>query len=148
MATVRKEPPDTMVSLETTEVLRRGVRPFVVVYEGKVRTVALPGYYPASGEDGVHIGNDMAATDVALRALKDEVDGRSGGIDMLRQNPKLSQRTWRARSQRIDVNAAPQSGPTVAGTSRQPASLPLSADGDADGAQCGNEIGLPDEFHS
>ena len=34
----------------------------------------LPGYYPESGEDGVHVGEDMAVTDAALRAFE-EVEG-------------------------------------------------------------------------
>ena len=94
MATVAKELPDTMVSPETGEVLRRGMRPFLVTYKDRTRTVELPGYYPQSGDDGIHVGDDMAVTDAALRALKEEVEGipAPATIKRLRQKLKLSQR--------------------------------------------------------
>lgn len=66
MAVSRKELPETMVSPETGETLRRGIRPFVVAYKGKSLTVELPGYYPQNGDDGVHVGDDMAVSDAAL----------------------------------------------------------------------------------
>src|SRR5690606_37287055 len=75
MVTVASDTPDTMISPETGEVLRRDARPFVVTYKGRSRTVDLPGYYPESGNDGIHVGADMAVTDAALRALKEEVQG-------------------------------------------------------------------------
>ncbi|MFJ1311771.1 type II toxin-antitoxin system MqsA family antitoxin [Agrobacterium sp. P15N1-A] len=86
--------PDTMVSPETGEVLRRDVRPFVVTYKGKSRTVDLPGYYPENGDDGVHVGDDMEVTDAALRALKEEVEGIPSPttIRRVRQKLNLSQR--------------------------------------------------------
>ncbi len=63
-----------MVSPETGQVLRRGLRPFVVTYKERIETVELPGYYPETGDEGVHVGDDMAVTDAALRALKEEVE--------------------------------------------------------------------------
>ena len=86
--------PDTMVSPETGEILSRDVRPFVVTYKGRTRTVELPGYYPAAGDDGVHVGDDMEASDAALRALKEEVEGipSPATIRRVRKKLKLSQR--------------------------------------------------------
>jgi HTH-type transcriptional regulator/antitoxin MqsA len=75
MASLAKTLPDTMVSPETGAVLRRDVRPFIVTYKGKSRTVDLPGYHSDNGVDGIHIGDDMDVTDVALRALMEEIDG-------------------------------------------------------------------------
>lgn len=94
MASLEMTLPDTMVSPETGEVLRRDVRPFVVSYKGKSLTVDLPGYYPDHGDDGVHVGEDMNVTDTALRTLKEEVDGipSPATVRRVRQKLKLSQR--------------------------------------------------------
>lgn len=94
MASAEKILPDTMVSPETGEVLRRDVRPFVVTYKGRSRSVDLPGYYPENGDDGVHVGDDMEVTDAALRALKEEVEGIPSPttIRRVRQKLNLSQR--------------------------------------------------------
>lgn len=94
MASAEKTLPDTMISPESGEVLRRDVRPFVVTYKGKSRTVDLPGYYPDNGNDGIHIGDDMEVTDAALRALKEEVEGIPSPttIRRVRQKLNLSQR--------------------------------------------------------
>lgn len=71
MATV--EPlSETIVSLETGELLRREIRPFTVRYRGRERVVDLPGYYPIGEGESVHVGEDMAAVDAALAALKVE----------------------------------------------------------------------------
>ena len=94
MAVQDKELPNTMVSPETGETLRRDVRPFVVAYKGKSVTAQLPGYYPDEGNDGIHVGDDMAVTDMALRVLKEEVEGipTPATIKRVRQKLKLSQR--------------------------------------------------------
>ena len=94
MAVSRKELPETMASPETGETLHRGVRPFMVAYKGKSITVELPGYYPENGDDGVHVGDDMAVTDAALRTLKEEVEGipTPATIRRVREKLKLSQR--------------------------------------------------------
>jgi HTH-type transcriptional regulator/antitoxin MqsA len=94
MAVKDKELPNTMVSPQTGETLRRGVRPFVVAYKGKSVTVQLPGYYPDEGNDGIHVGDDMAVTDMALRVLKEEVEGipTPATIKRVRQTLKLAQR--------------------------------------------------------
>ncbi|WP_333824647.1 XRE family transcriptional regulator [Pinisolibacter sp.] len=34
----------------------------------------MAGYYPEEGDDGIHVGDDMAVTDAALRQLKEEVE--------------------------------------------------------------------------
>jgi HTH-type transcriptional regulator / antitoxin MqsA len=94
MATQRRILPDTMTAPETGEVLRRGVRPFTVSYKGESTVVALPGYYPASDGDGVHVGNDMSVVDEALRALKERIEGipSPATIRRIRTKLKLSQR--------------------------------------------------------
>ena len=74
MAILAEDLPETMVSPETGQLLRRGMRPFVVSYGGHSRTVELVGYYPEEGDDGIHVGDDMAVTDAALRQLKEEVE--------------------------------------------------------------------------
>lgn len=94
MAVAKKDLPDTIISPETGEMLRRGVRPFLVAYKGKSITVELPGYYPGDGAEGVHVGDDMAVTDAALRALKEEIEGipSPSTIRRVREKLKLSQR--------------------------------------------------------
>lgn len=94
MAALKKDLPDTMVSPETGETLRRGVRPFLVTYKGKSITVELPGYYAENGDEGVHVGEDMAVSDAALRALKEELEGipSPATIRRVREKLKLSQR--------------------------------------------------------
>ncbi len=94
MAVSKTNLPDTMVCPETGETLRRGIRPFIVTYKGKSITVELPGYYPDNGDDGVHVGDDMAVTDAALRALKEEIEGipSPATIRRVREKLKLSQR--------------------------------------------------------
>lgn len=94
MAVMEKERPETMLSPETGEELRRGVRPFLVTYKGKSLTVELPGYYPENGDEGIHVGDDMAVTDAALRALKEEIEGIPSPttIRRVRKKLKLSQR--------------------------------------------------------
>ncbi|WP_245493328.1 MULTISPECIES: type II toxin-antitoxin system MqsA family antitoxin [unclassified Mesorhizobium] len=89
-----KETTATMISPETGETLTRGVRPFNVAYKGESMVVDLPGYYPASEGEGVHVGDDMAAVDAALRVLKEKVDGvpAPATIRRMRTRLKLSQR--------------------------------------------------------
>jgi HTH-type transcriptional regulator / antitoxin MqsA len=87
------EPNETMISPETGETLTRDVRPFAVVYKGRSVTVDLPGWYPAGGGDGVHVGDDMRVVDEALRDLRRAVDGIPAPeeIRALRHKLKLSQ---------------------------------------------------------
>ncbi len=94
MAVSNQELPESMASPETGEILRRGVRPFLVVYKGKSVTVQLPGYYPDAGDEAVHVGDDMAVTDAALRSLKEEIEGVPSptAIRRVREKLKLSQR--------------------------------------------------------
>jgi len=79
---------------ETGALLSRAVRPFMVSYKGQSVTVDLPGYYPAGDGDGVHVGDDMAAADAALRTLKERMDGvpSPATIRRVRAKLKLSQR--------------------------------------------------------
>ena len=94
MATSKRKLPETMISPETGETLYRDVRPFVVTYKNRSITVELPGYYPRMDGEGVHVGDDMAAADTALRALKEEVEGilSPATIRRVREKLKLSQR--------------------------------------------------------
>ncbi|KQT63321.1 XRE family transcriptional regulator [Aureimonas sp. Leaf460] len=94
MVAVKQALPETMVSPETGETLHRAVRPFVVTYKGETVTVTLPGYYPAEGDDGVHVGDDMAVVDAALRSLKERIEGlpSPATIRRVRTKLKLSQR--------------------------------------------------------
>ncbi|EJT01431.1 hypothetical protein [Rhizobium sp. CCGE 510] len=41
-------------------------------------TVDLAGYYPEDSDEGIHVGDDMAVTDAALRTLEDEHAGENG----------------------------------------------------------------------
>jgi HTH-type transcriptional regulator/antitoxin MqsA len=94
MATKDEPLPETMISPETGETLTRGVRPFTVAYKGESVVVDLPGYYPAGEGEGVHIGEDMAVVDQALRGLKEKADGVPSPetIRRLRAKLQLSQR--------------------------------------------------------
>jgi HTH-type transcriptional regulator/antitoxin MqsA len=85
---------ETMNAPETGEVLRRGVRSFVVAYKGEAITVDLPGYYPTGEGEGVHVGKDMGVVDEALRALKEKIEGvpSPATIRRVRTKLKLSQR--------------------------------------------------------
>ena len=84
----------TMPCPETGRMLTRGVRPFAVRYKGREMTVDLPGYYPEGEGESVHVGDDMAAADEALRILKEEVDGvpTPATIRRIRNKLRLSQR--------------------------------------------------------
>jgi HTH-type transcriptional regulator/antitoxin MqsA len=86
--------PPTMFSPETGETLLRGIRPFEVAYKGASVVVDLPGYYPAGTSEGVHVGDDMAVVDAALRTLKEQIDGlpTPATIRRVRAKLKLSQR--------------------------------------------------------
>ncbi|HEX2892133.1 type II toxin-antitoxin system MqsA family antitoxin [Vineibacter terrae] len=86
--------PEKMTSPETGERLTRGIRPFPVQYKGQTVMVDLPGYYPAGEGDGVHVGDDMAVVDTALRGLKEKIDGIPSPetIRRIRLKLKLSQR--------------------------------------------------------
>nr|WP_246674791.1 type II toxin-antitoxin system MqsR family toxin [Mesorhizobium sp. B4-1-3] len=94
--TMARETSETMISPETGDILTRGVRPFTVTYKGESMVVDLPGYYPASASDGdgMHVGEDMAAVDAALRILKEKIDGVPAPetIRRMRTKLKLSQR--------------------------------------------------------
>lgn len=94
MAMAERKFPMTMISPESGEILHRGTRPFVVFYKDRSTTVELPGYYPETGEEGVHVGDDMAVTDAALRRLKEEVEGipSPDTIRRVRNKLNLSQR--------------------------------------------------------
>jgi len=70
---VRPLPP-AMPCPETGLTLHRDTRPFSVRYKGREIVVDLPGYYPDGNGESVHVGDDMAAADAALRELKGRVD--------------------------------------------------------------------------
>ena len=86
--------PETMPSPETGQVLMRGVRPFAIAYKGETITIDMPGYYPKAKGEGMHVGDDMAMVDGALRTLKEKIDGvpTPATIRRIRTKLKLSQR--------------------------------------------------------
>ena len=90
MATGKQPFPNTMVAPDTGEVLTRGVRPFVVSFKGESVTVELPGYYPVGTGDGVHVGDDMAVVDEALRGLKEKIEGLPSPATIRRVRTKLN----------------------------------------------------------
>ena len=90
MATAKQPLPNTMAAPDTGELLMRGVRPFEVSYKGDSVTVELPGYYPAGTGDGVHIGDDMAVVDAALRGLKEKIEGLPSPATIRRVRTKLN----------------------------------------------------------
>jgi HTH-type transcriptional regulator/antitoxin MqsA len=94
MPAMKRTLPDTMISPETGESLRRDVRPFTVTYKDRSAVVNLPGYYPDGPGEGVLVGDDMRAADEALRRLKEEIDGipTPATIRRVRAKLKLSQR--------------------------------------------------------
>lgn len=86
--------PRTKIHPETGETLSRGVRPFVVRYGGRSRTVQLPGWYPRNGGDSLHEGRDMDVADAALLQLR-QIAGdnmRPDDVRAIRLRLKLSQR--------------------------------------------------------
>jgi HTH-type transcriptional regulator / antitoxin MqsA len=82
-----------MVSPETGEPLFRDIRPIEITYKGLSMTVDLPGYYPAGEGEAVHVGDDMAVVDSALRILKEKAGLPSPEtIRNVRKKLNLSQR--------------------------------------------------------
>ncbi|MGH0298035.1 hypothetical protein [Sinorhizobium meliloti] len=67
MAVSKRDLPDTMASPRPARRYAGGA-PFVVTYKGRSKTVELPGYYLENSDEGIHVGDDMAATDAALKA--------------------------------------------------------------------------------
>ena len=75
MTSKQRALPETMVAPETGEILTRDVRPFTVTYKGQSIVVDLPGYYPESDNEGVLVGDDMAAADEAQAAALADAKG-------------------------------------------------------------------------
>lgn len=114
--------PQTMPCPETGKTLSRDVRPFTVRYKGHEATVDLPGYYPEGAGESVHVGDDMAAADEALRTLKEQVDGlpSPATIRRIRSKLRLSQRAAGALFRvgpnafdKYERNLIEPSGPTI-----------------------------------
>ena len=61
---------ETMIHPETGEILRRDVREIEFSYKGEKITMAMPGWYPPEGDDGIFSMNDMAVHDKAIRLMK------------------------------------------------------------------------------
>jgi HTH-type transcriptional regulator / antitoxin MqsA len=91
---IETPPPPTIICPSTGQALHRDTRPFCVRYKGQEVVVDLPGYYPDGDGESVHVGADMAASDEALRVLKEQVDGlpSPATIRRIRQKLRLSQR--------------------------------------------------------
>ncbi len=114
--------PPTMPCPTTGQVLRRDTRPFTVRYKGHQMVVPLPGYYPAGDGESVHVGDDMAAADAALRTLKEQIDGvpSPATIRRIRNKLRLSQRAagalFRVGARAFDKyerSLVEPSGPTI-----------------------------------
>ncbi|WP_246659330.1 type II toxin-antitoxin system MqsA family antitoxin [Rhizobium sp. FY34] len=113
---------DTMISPETGVTLRRDVRPFRVAYKGQEAWVDLPGFYPESDDEGLHVGDDMQVVDAALRILKEKIDGipAPDTIRKFRRKLKLSQReagsllkVGESAFDKYERGLAEPSGPTI-----------------------------------
>ena len=89
MTSAARTLPDTMTSPETGAILRRDSRPFELRYKGETMTVDLPGYYPDGEGDGVHVGDDMAVADEALRGLIEPSGPTSQLLRLLDRHPEL-----------------------------------------------------------
>ena len=112
----------TMPCPETGQTLYRDARPFTVRYKAHEIVVDLPGYYPDGDGESVHVGDDMAAADDALRMLKEQVDGlpSPATIRRIRQKLRLSQRAagavFRVGARAFDKyerSLVEPSGPTI-----------------------------------
>ncbi len=90
MVRISSQVPETMPCPETGAPLRRDTRPFVVRYKDLEATVDLPGYYPDGEGESVHVGDDMAVADQALRLLKERADGVPSPTTIRRIRTKLS----------------------------------------------------------
>jgi HTH-type transcriptional regulator/antitoxin MqsA len=122
MADKTRTLPPTMPCPETGQLLRRDTRPFAVRYKEREIVVDLPGYYPDGDGQSVHVGDDMAAADAALRLLKEQVDGlpSPATIRRIRHKLKLSQRAagtvFRVGARAFDKyerSLVEPSGPTI-----------------------------------
>lgn len=63
---------ETRIHPETGKVLRRAVRPQVVSFGSKSRTVGVPGWYPDDESDSIHMGADLGESDRVFQELKAE----------------------------------------------------------------------------
>jgi HTH-type transcriptional regulator/antitoxin MqsA len=50
--------------------LRRDVRPLTLEFEGRGRSVDMPGWYCPECGEGIHDADDMKVSDAALQALR------------------------------------------------------------------------------
>ncbi|MBR3623112.1 MAG: hypothetical protein IKN12_05560 [Selenomonadaceae bacterium] len=55
---------------ETGEILKRDIRPVKYSYKGESIIVDVPGWYPATGNDGILTREDCKVGDAALQELK------------------------------------------------------------------------------
>jgi len=80
----------------TGQVLARDVRKVKITFEGQSETVDMPGWYPPKGVpgEGLHSGEDMNVSDLALARLKARVLGilSPKEVRAARARLKLSQR--------------------------------------------------------
>jgi len=62
------------ISPVTGKPMARGTRPVELKYKGQSATVQMPGWYCEDSDEGIHTGQDMKVSDVALRELKIRVE--------------------------------------------------------------------------
>ena len=77
------------VDPETGAILRRGVRPFTLIYKGESIVVDMPGWYGEHPDEGVFDPADMKLSDRALNRLKARVDGLLEPEEIRRVRKKL-----------------------------------------------------------
>lgn len=86
--------PEAPLSPVTGKPMVRGVRPMTLTYKGEAVSVAMPGWYCADSDEGVHSGIDMEVSDRALRVLKARAEHllSSSDIRRIRKALGLTQR--------------------------------------------------------
>jgi HTH-type transcriptional regulator/antitoxin MqsA len=66
---------DIRYDVETGAELKRDIRPFTINYQGRSKTFAMPGWYPAGDEcEATFTQDDLKVYDKAIKELKAEVE--------------------------------------------------------------------------
>lgn len=78
---------------ETGRPMSRGVRPLIVRYRGRSKTVEMPGWYSDGSDESVHTRDDMKVSGLALVTLKAEEENLATPEEVrrIRKNLRLSQ---------------------------------------------------------
>ena len=68
---------DAPICPETGRPMVRGTRLTTLAYNGQSTTIDMPGWYCNESGESIHTGEDMKASDAALKALKIKVENFS-----------------------------------------------------------------------